>query len=94
MKYEIDFEDAPERESTILRDGRRFTLLGYEAYVRKDGQSSTLLLWESECANCGERFETKTGMRSKTITKRCEAHRKMGDPATAQAAKRMKNWKR
>ena len=93
VKYEVDFDIAPERGEVVVFDGRPFTAMGYEAYVRKDGRSSSLIIWETDCSVCGKRFEVKTGFQSKTISKRCEEHRRMGSPATDGAKARMRAWR-
>jgi hypothetical protein len=89
MRYEIDYDIAPERGEVVLFDGRPFVVLGYEAYVRRDGTSSSLIIWKTTCADCGVEVVVKSGFRSKTITKRCEEHRKRGAPATPGAMARM-----
>lgn len=87
--YQVDFDDMPERGSVIEFDGLPFEVVGYEAYVRRDGTSSSLIIWNMHCADCGEPVEVKTGMKAKGITKRCAAHRKKGKPATQAAMDRM-----
>lgn len=89
VAYEIDYEIAPERGDVVRFDGHPFTVMGYEAYVRRDGTSSSLIVWTSHCADCGTPILVKTGFRSKTITKRCEAHKKRGSPATEGAKARL-----
>lgn len=88
-RYEIDFDIAPERGSIIAFDGHPFEVMGYEAYARRDGSGSSLIIWNTTCVDCGVPMEVKTSFKSKTITKRCEAHKKRGVPATKAAAERL-----
>lgn len=92
--YEIDFVEPPHPGLKLKIDGVGFELRGVEPYTRSSGTASTLLVWRGECAHCGEMFEAKTGLQSKTITKRCERHRARGVPATKAAASRMAAWTR
>lgn len=91
MAYEVDYEIAPERGEVVLFDGHPFTVMGYEAYVRRDGTASSLIVWTTQCADCGTRVEVKTGFRTKGIRKRCDAHKARGVPATEGARLRLKN---
>ena len=87
--YEIDYDIAPERGSVVEFDGHPFEVMGYEAYVRRDGTSSSLIVWNTHCVDCGKPIELKTAFRSKTITKRCDEHKRRGIPATRAAMERM-----
>lgn len=87
--YEIDYDLAPERGEVVKFDGHQFKVVGYEAYVRRDGTSSSLIIWNSSCVDCGEPIEVKTAFRSRTITKRCKDHKRRGVPATKAAMERL-----
>lgn len=88
-RYEIDFDIAPERGEVIAFDGHPFEVMRHEAYTRRDGSGSSLIIWNTTCVDCGRSVEVKTGMKRKSITKRCEEHRKKGQPATKAAQERM-----
>lgn len=64
---------------TTEKDGRVFRWQGVEAYTRKDGHKTMLLLWRGACAVCGEPFTVKTPQRlegSKAFgRKHCDAHK-------------------
>lgn len=92
--YEVDFVSAPKVGTKVRFDGVPFELMRVEAHTRKDGAQTSLLVWAATCVHCGDRFEAATGLRSKTITKRCERHRARGVPATKAAAKRRSLWAR
>ncbi len=89
IRYEIDFDEVPDVGLAMRVDGRPFRLEAVEYHFRRDGSPTQLLVWSSRCAACDQAFTATTGLRSKTITKRCEEHRRRGDPATPAAARRM-----
>jgi hypothetical protein len=86
---EVQF-DAPPTIGTVLSiDGLTFHLLRVEPYIRQtDGLPTQLLVWRGACATCGQSFEAMTGLRSKAVNKRCQAHKAMGKPATPAARAR------
>jgi len=59
--------------------GRIWKRVGEEPYTRRDGTSTTLLVWECFCAKCGMPIWTKTPVefgRSKSFGKKhCDAHK-------------------
>lgn len=89
MKYEVDFIEPPPVGLKLKFDGRPFELVGREPYTRTDGRKTTLLAWRTQCSVCGDEVVVKTGLKSKTVTKRCQEHRERGVPATPEAAERM-----
>lgn len=61
---------------TIMKlDAQPYVLVAVEPYRRKDGQQSKLLTWASDCPDCQSRFEVKTGLKGKDLTRRCPEHR-------------------
>jgi hypothetical protein len=93
-RYEIDFGEPPVAGSAYVFDGVTMTVAATEDFTRRsDGKASTLIVWDGSCTVCQAAFTVKTGLRMKTITKRCASHRARGVPATAQAAMRMRNWR-
>jgi hypothetical protein len=57
-------------------------------YTRKDGSTSTLQVWSSDCAECGARFEFKTTTRRRSLQyprRRCDRHRRPGVAAGVQS---------
>ncbi len=74
----VDLETAPAIGSVLTADGQRFCLVAAEPYTRRDGSASMLLTWRSACPTCGTEFEVRSGLRTKSLTRRCEAHRTAG----------------
>ena len=64
---------------TTEKDGRVFRWHGVEPYARKDGRTTSLLLWCGTCAVCGEPFTVKTPQRLESTKafgrKHCDAHK-------------------
>lgn len=86
---EVDFDRAPKLGYILKIDGLMFELVEIEPHVRRDGTPTQLLTWNGYCVDCGAPFQVKTGLRSKSLTKRCAAHRAKGKPATAAAQARL-----
>lgn len=60
--------------------GQTYRCVGEEPYTRRDGTDTTLMVWESECAKCGQAFKFKTPVAaSKFIpNRRCAKHKRPG----------------
>ncbi len=76
----VDFSSAPEIGTILMKEGQRYELIAHEPHVRTDGQTTTLLVWQSHCAETGHPFEIKTGLKIKYINRRCKQHSKPGRP--------------
>lgn len=74
----VSFDAAPEVGTILTADDQRFRVVAAEPYTRLDGTASTLLTWSSACPTCGTEFEVRSGLRSKSLTRRCEEHRAAG----------------
>jgi hypothetical protein len=61
-------------------NGQVYVSVGEEPYERKDGTMTTLTIWRSNCAACGEPFDVKiSSAASKFIAnRRCEKHKRPG----------------
>jgi len=92
--YEIDLAELPRLGTVMCFDGRPFKLEGAEPYTRRDGTDGHVLWWRTRCSTCGEETVVTTGLRSKTVSKRCPAHKAQGVPATPEAAERRRLHKR
>jgi hypothetical protein len=46
---------------------------------------TTLIVWQSWCPETGHPFELKTGLRTKSINRRCQEHRAPGRPVPPRA---------
>jgi hypothetical protein len=63
-------------------DGQEYRAVGEEPHTRQDGTATTLVRWQSRCAECGQLFDV---LLAKTATRfnpnrRCQKHRKPGRP--------------
>jgi hypothetical protein len=59
--------------------GQRYVCTSVSPYTRRDGTQTTVLVWESQCAECGETFTFKTPNRERfEPNRRCHAHKKPG----------------
>ncbi len=43
-----------------LRRGRRWVVLGFEPYTRKDGAETELAVWQGCCVKCNGAFNVKS----------------------------------
>jgi hypothetical protein len=61
-------------------DGQRYELIGDQPYMRRDGTETTLSVWRSRCAQCGEPFEVRTPTASAKFVpnRRCPKHKRPG----------------
>jgi len=66
------FSEVPKQNSVIKISGQEYVLLKSEPYIRKDGNLSKLLIWQSKCRICNTQFEVKTGLTGKAISKKCK----------------------
>jgi hypothetical protein len=53
---------------------------------RRDGIMVTLLVWETECPDCGAAFEEKTTVRKSAPRRRCKACKRPGKPVQMRGA--------
>ena len=64
---------------TVSYNGRQWEEIGTEPYTRKDGSGTTLMVWQSKCADCGAPIICKTPMDYSTSKafglRRCAGHR-------------------
>jgi len=79
----VDFYSQPEIGTILMKEGQRYELVAHEPHVRADGRQTTLLVWQSHCAETGHPFEIKTGLKVKYINRRCKQHSKPGQPVAA-----------
>jgi len=55
--------------------GQPYELVGIEPRQRRDGRNTLILIWRSQCLDCGTAFETTTPQRTlKYPTRRCPTH--------------------
>ncbi len=74
----IRFTQPPVPGHAFVYQGQRYVLIRSEPYVRKDGQHSRLLTWQSHFADCGQPFVQTTGMGIYHVNRRCDKHKSPG----------------
>jgi len=85
----IAFGAPPKPGTVLMRDGQRYELIACKDHVRKDGQPTSLLVWHSHCAECGEPFEVVTGLVARgAINRRCATHHSPGRVVSAAGKRR------
>lgn len=67
----IDFEFPPEVGTVMMSRGQRYEVNDLRAHTRQDGSETTLIVWISHCARCGEPFEFASPLKSKWPNRRC-----------------------
>ncbi len=72
----IDFDVVPEVGMVVMFHGQRYAMTGVRPHTRQDGSETTLIVWSTHCARCGDPFELAT-------TARCSPNRRCGDCAAA-----------
>lgn len=74
----IGFAEIPPIGLAVAINGQRFDLMAVEDYTRLDGTPTNLLVWNSDCAECGAPFITKSGSKSLPGVRRCKPHAQPG----------------
>jgi hypothetical protein len=70
----------PVRPLVLVYKGQGYRLLSSEVVRRRDGEETTLLTWESRCAECGDSFLFTTPARASKFqpNRRCHRHKRPG----------------
>ena len=65
--------------SIMEQRGRRFVCVALKPYVRVDGTPSGIATWQGQCAQCGEQFTFRRGIRFWSLTRiHCDKHKRKG----------------
>lgn len=61
----------------IVYDEQAYECVGFEPYIRKDGEQIELLVWTSECVTCGAPFRMRIArsILKPGFTRRCPEHK-------------------
>lgn len=72
--------NVPEIGDAIRHDGQGYLCVGHVDHVRRNGSPTLLAVWESDCAQCGERFNfcRPAFARAFIPNRRCDQHRRPG----------------
>ena len=73
---------TPPIGKVFVHDGQRYELIHSRSHQRQDGQSTTILTWQSQCADCGRPFVMTSGLSVTSIIRRCDLHKKPGKPTS------------
>lgn len=87
--HRIDFRILPMPDTVLMLDGQRYVVVGSDLHVRTDGETVPIIRWRSGCAECGEPFACRSGLKARALNRRCEKHRRPGKAATAAGRKRV-----
>lgn len=86
----INFANQPDIGTVLMKEGQRYEVIALEPHIRTDGTMTTLIVWQSHCAETGHPFEFRTGLKTKYINRRCKQHSKPGN-AVAKAGRLRKH---
>jgi hypothetical protein len=74
----VAFSKPPAPGTVLIVDAQRYEVVRTESHRRKDGRMTTLIVWQSWCAETGHPFELTTPLTAKSINRRCPEHRSPG----------------
>lgn len=63
-----------------MHDGQRYWVANTATYVRPDGSLGIMLVWASQCPECGARFQFTAPAAASTFrpNRRCQKHKRPG----------------
>lgn len=74
----VEFPEQPPIGLAVSLDDQRYDLVDAHDHQKLDGTMTVLLVWQAECATCGEGFLTKSPANQLPGGRRCEKHRQPG----------------
>ena len=86
----IDFVFAPDAGTVVLLDDQQYELREARPASRNDGSHTVLLDWESICPVCGEAFVVTTGLKAKSLNRRCTACKNPNKPVKGKRGRKIK----
>jgi hypothetical protein len=89
-KWFCEFEEVPAIGEMVFVKTQEYELIGVEPYVTRGGRETAVLTWRSHCAECGEPFVFKTGMRTESCSRRCKTHKAPLKPVEPRKPKKPK----
>ena len=81
--------------STYTKDRQRYECVGFDRYTNRCGHSSLLIVLETGCATCSERFQfmlTKGRLKQRAFSRRCALHKKPASPLSW-SEKRLRDYR-
>lgn len=85
----LRFDHPPSIGTVILLDEQPFELSRTQPHIRLDGQRTTLLVWQTECAGCGDTIEVASPMKTNGLSRRCPSCRKPGKPVKGKRGRKV-----
>jgi hypothetical protein len=73
-----DFDAVPAVGTVLELDGQEYLLIGCEPHQRQDGTMTTLLVWQTHCAQCSVPFMCRSTVRVVSLNRRCQTHKRPG----------------
>ena len=73
----------------MMLDDQRYELREIRPYVREDGGSTRLLVWETVCPKCGDPLDVITGLTGNQINRRCSDCKRPGKPVTGKRGRKV-----
>jgi len=86
----IDFALPPPVGTVLMLDQQAYELREARPASRNDGTSTMLLDWETSCPDCGTAFVVTTGLKTKSINRRCSACKRPDRPVKGRRGRRGK----
>lgn len=80
----------PEIGTVVDLDGQSYEMRGTEPYTRKDGEQTTLIVWETVCPDCQSPFEVRSTVKSNGLTRRCKSCAKVGKPVKGRRGRKVR----
>jgi hypothetical protein len=88
----IAFSKPPTPGTVLMVEGQRYEVVRTEPHRRKNGRMTTLIVWQTWCAETGHPFQLTTPLTAKSINRRCPEHRSPGRAVSAAGKKRRQDW--
>ena len=86
----IDFSFAPMVGTTLALDDQIYELRESRPASRNDGSPTMLLDWETVCPACKLSFVTTTGLRAKSVNRRCGSCKNSNKPVKGKRGRKIK----
>lgn len=83
----FSFSAPPAAGTAISYHEQIYNFVGAQPHTRRDGEATTLLVWRSPCARCGDQFEITTPLISSSPNRRCQACKAPGRKVKTTIAK-------
>lgn len=85
-----DFAVPPDIGTLLMLDEQAYELREARPASRNDGSPTMLLDWETLCPACGVPFTVTTGLKTKSINRRCRACLKPCKPVKGRRGRKVR----